>query len=522
MSGGATVFEVSHGEAGWAVAELYRTETLGQNYTPPVYHDGHLYGFRGQVLTCIKAADGERVWRSRPPGGDGLILVDGHLVIFGAKGNVVVAAATPEGYRERARVQALDGSALTWPAFADGRVIVRNLSEIAAVSITAGRGAAPVVSSLPADHAFGAWLRETRKADNAVARVAALFEKHPRMPWVEGEYVHFLYRGDASDVSIAGSMLETEAPEAMHRLDGTDLFYRTYRFEPGSRWEYRYQVDYETWMADPLNDDRVPTIEGEEEMSQVRLSGYAVSDASREPKAARGRLESFTLASEKLGGEKEIQVWLPPGYDDSEAEYPLLLVNDGKTWLDKGLLDHSLENLVGKSVQPVVAVFVPAAGRWWLEAGGGQTAQYIEMQVEELLPKLHEKYRLKKSPGAHAVMGNRFYAFTTLYTALEHPELFGRAAVQSVYTGMGNAEGLLALIDAKAGASVDLYLDWNRYDERNIDRDWDLGKDSRELAARLEAQGYSLRGGERLDSSGWGAWRNRSAEVLAGLFPLKR
>ena len=64
-----------------------------------------------------------------------MILVDGHLVILANEGFVVVVQATPEGYREKARVQVLERDGLTWPSFADGKVFVRNMEQIGAASI---------------------------------------------------------------------------------------------------------------------------------------------------------------------------------------------------------------------------------------------------------------------------------------------------------------------------------------------------------------------------------------------------
>ena len=76
-------------------------------------------------------------------------------MIFGAKGSVVVARATPEGYQERASLQALEGSGLTWPSFSDGKIFVRNLSELAAVNVSGNAGSAPDVSAMAGDHDFG-------------------------------------------------------------------------------------------------------------------------------------------------------------------------------------------------------------------------------------------------------------------------------------------------------------------------------------------------------------------------------
>jgi enterochelin esterase-like enzyme/outer membrane protein assembly factor BamB len=519
MSGGATVYRVSRSGEGFEVEELYRTKTFGETYAPPVYHDGHLYGFRGQILSCAVASTGERVWRSRPPGGDGLILVDGRLVIFGAGGNVVVAEATPDGYREQARVQALDGSSLTWPSFDSGRVFVRNLEEMAAVSLTAKGGAAPVAVSAAAESDFEHWLESLQVAGDREATIDAFFEQHEQMPIVEGDRVHFVYRGAATDVAIAGSMIDAEVAESMIHVEGTDLFYRTYRLEPGTRWEYNFQLDFETWMPDPRNPRSVPAIEGDHQVSELIIEGYSARDHVEDPTGPRGKIDEITLSSEILDYEKKIKVWLPPGYDKGDSRYPLLVVNDGFAWLDKGLMANSLDNLVGEQVVPLVVAFVDATPQWWLEAGGSHTGDYVRMQVEELIPLLAERYRLAAGPPSRAVMGKRFFGLTTVYAALKHPEVFGSAAIMSVYLGLGAGEEVEALAGEGAGKSVRFYVDWNRYDERRVDRGYDFAEDSRRLAETLRSGGYSTAGGEVLDSRGWGGWRNRTDRLLATLFP---
>ena len=78
-----------------------------------------------------------------------MILVDDHLVIFANEGYVVVVQATPEGYKEKARVQVLERDGLTWPSFADGRVFVRNRKQIGAASISGTPAPATEETSKP-------------------------------------------------------------------------------------------------------------------------------------------------------------------------------------------------------------------------------------------------------------------------------------------------------------------------------------------------------------------------------------
>jgi len=56
--------------------ELWRCKRYPQTYSIPGYYEGHLYSVRGQFLTCLDAQTGERVWRSRLPGGRALTLID--------------------------------------------------------------------------------------------------------------------------------------------------------------------------------------------------------------------------------------------------------------------------------------------------------------------------------------------------------------------------------------------------------------------------------------------------------------
>ncbi len=524
LAGGVAAFRVSQAGSQFTIAELYRSNVLGRTYAPPVYYENHVYGIRGNILTCMKADDGSRVWRSRPPGGESLVLVDGHLVIFAAGGTVVVAEATPKGYFERARTTAIEGASLTWPSFASGRVFVRNLVEMAAVSVGSGgttRTADTAMTTDDGDHAFAQWLTELAASDDKQAMVDALLAKHPSGPIVEGSFVHFLFQSDGEDVAIAGSMLDDRTATPMHHAAGTNLFHRSFELTPGTRWEYRFQVDFEDWKTDPRNPRTVPTMGGRAELSELVLDGYQVAEHLQTPRTPAGKQETFTLTSEALGVDKEVTVWLPPGYDPAGEPYPLLVVSEGPAWRDQGLLTNSLDNLVGKEVAPVVVAFVEASRAWWEESGGSKNDAYISMQADELVPALEERYHLATDAAARGVLGLRYYGSSAISAALERADVFGKAAMLSPHLGHGIHGAISDAIRAGKAKGSTLYLDWNRFDEQNRDRGHSFGRQARTLANELRAGGYTFTGGEMLDSGGWGGWRNRSDHFLRLLFPMQ-
>lgn len=133
----STTYRVIRAEGEFAAERSWDTTEVKGTFAAPVLHRGHLYGFSGSFLTCIAVADGTRRWKSRAPGGDALVVVDGHLVILGAGGSVVVADASPEAYRELARLEVFDRGTRTYPSVQRDRIFARTTHDIAAVRIVA-------------------------------------------------------------------------------------------------------------------------------------------------------------------------------------------------------------------------------------------------------------------------------------------------------------------------------------------------------------------------------------------------
>ena len=88
--------------------------------------DGALYGFDESVLKCLDLAGAER-WRVRGLGNGALSGGDGKLAILSSGGELVVAQAGTDEFRELARAPLFDeGVCWTPPTIAGGRILCRN------------------------------------------------------------------------------------------------------------------------------------------------------------------------------------------------------------------------------------------------------------------------------------------------------------------------------------------------------------------------------------------------------------
>lgn len=111
----------------WAYKNNPRMEN---HFSTSIFHDGHIYGFNNEILTCLDVRTGKTAWRERGFGKGTLIMADGNLVILGEHGDLAIAPASPEGFQAIAQTKLLSGRCWSAPALANGRLYVRNEEKI--------------------------------------------------------------------------------------------------------------------------------------------------------------------------------------------------------------------------------------------------------------------------------------------------------------------------------------------------------------------------------------------------------
>jgi len=123
---------------------------LMAHWATPVFREGHVYGSSGRhagdaLVACVEWASGAVKWSEPGLGRASLALVDGHLVVLGEFGDLVLARATPDAFAvvSRARLVADDSTPLLappcWaaPVVARGLLFVRGAGRMACVDLLA-------------------------------------------------------------------------------------------------------------------------------------------------------------------------------------------------------------------------------------------------------------------------------------------------------------------------------------------------------------------------------------------------
>jgi outer membrane protein assembly factor BamB len=117
----------------WSAADKWVSTRFIPSFDDFVVHDGHVYGLDNGVLSCVKVATGERVWKKERYGsGQVLLLADQSLlVVLSEKGELALTDARPQEPGEAFRFPALKGKTWNHPVIVKDRIYVRNAEEMA-------------------------------------------------------------------------------------------------------------------------------------------------------------------------------------------------------------------------------------------------------------------------------------------------------------------------------------------------------------------------------------------------------
>ena len=115
-------------------------DALSNHYATSVYKDGYLYGFHGrqeygQELRCVEWETGKVLWSEPGMKAGTVTLVGDRLLVLRENGELILAEASPAGFKSIARAKILDGVVRAYPAIADGLLYARNGQRLICVDL---------------------------------------------------------------------------------------------------------------------------------------------------------------------------------------------------------------------------------------------------------------------------------------------------------------------------------------------------------------------------------------------------
>jgi len=250
--------------------------------------------------------------------------------------------------------------------------------------------------------------------------------------------------------------------DALERLAGTDVWFRTYTVPEDTRCTYQFletpaaapgRSQYQSGSEapsgvatlvdllrrcrpDPLNPRQVRLPSNQDDGSPRDDIVFSVAElpgapaqpwAETRPAVTPGTLELHHFESLMLGNRRRIWVHTPAGYSPEADRLGLLIAFDGGMAVTEPMsLPTTLDNLTAAgAVPPLVTVLVdnpsPNSRRRELPCH----APFADFLAAELVPWVRQGWNVTTDPNRTILAGASFGGVAALYAALRHPERFG-------------------------------------------------------------------------------------------------
>ncbi len=199
----------------------------------------------------------------------------------------------------------------------------------------------------------------------------------------------------------------------------------------------------------------------------VTIARSAIAQTSSQPcqSTVTGDLEIVPIASKIYGNERNLRIWLPPGYGDptnSQTTYSVLYIFDG-TWLfdrctapgtqGEWKIDEILTDLIAHhQVEPIIVVGIDSTAKRDVELapfgnplfyGPAKVFQGMhvpEFLTDEVLPYVAAHYRVKRGREHTGVGGSSLGGVAALTALLKRPDVFGIGLLESTSMQYGNGD----------------------------------------------------------------------------------
>ena len=140
-------------------------------------------------------------------------------------------------------------------------------------------------------------------------------------------------------------------------------------------------------------------------------------------------LEGLKFDSKILAKTVNYVVYLPPDYEASARNYPVVFLLHGFTdqewaWIQFGEVNLAADRaIVSRTIPPMIIVMPDGGVTWYMNDYSGKV-QWEDMFIQEFIPHIDSEYRTRSQKEFRGIAGLSMGGFGALLQAMKHPDQF--------------------------------------------------------------------------------------------------
>lgn len=149
------------------------------------------------------------------------------------------------------------------------------------------------------------------------------------------------------------------------------------------------------------------------------------------------------VPSVHLGPDRHVEIWLPPGYEAGDQDYPVIYMHDGQnlfdprianTGVDWGVDEAIVRGLQDGAIRPAIVVGIWSGALRARELSPWDLGDdYAAFLVEELMPRVNAQFRTLTGPEHTFTMGSSMGGLISFHLVRNYPDVFGACGCVSTH-----------------------------------------------------------------------------------------
>ncbi|QQS38133.1 MAG: histidine kinase [Ignavibacteriales bacterium] len=247
----------------------------------------------------------------------------------------------------------------------------------------------------------------------------------------------------------------------------------TKEFPEGTLLEFKFTLG--TWEREALNDDgSIPgnykVIVNRDTTLNFTINNWGKAGSSKRTGQITGIVEYYREFKSNHIRSRDIIVWLPENYFNSELRYPVLYMQDGQNIFDPATssfgydwqVDETADSLIKQRIiDPIIVVGIYNTPDRSSEYTPNDTSKaYMKFIVDELKPFIDKNYRTMPDRNNTSVAGSSAGALISFMLLWEYPNVFSKAACLSPAFKIGRIDYVSTVVNSNINSEdVLIYID---------------------------------------------------------------
>lgn len=155
----------------------------------------------------------------------------------------------------------------------------------------------------------------------------------------------------------------------------------------------------------------------------------------------------YSFLMDGLDRQRNVRLYLPPSYENSDKRYPVIYMHDGQNLFDDATsyvgewgVDETLNQLAQQQNFEVIVVGIDNGGEFRMNElspwenkrfGEAQGKQYMDFIVQVVKPYIDSNFRSKSARADTAIIGSSMGGLISHYAIHAYPEVFSKAGIFS-------------------------------------------------------------------------------------------